>query len=235
MKSTLPRLQQGLTELHLDSTKAPELIRFAEMLLETNKVMNLTAITEPSDVASLHLLDCAALAAMEDFSNTSIIDVGTGAGFPGIPLQVLIPSARLTLLDSLGKRIRFLEQVCTALELDHTACIHARAEEYAREHRESFDYAVSRAVAALPVLCELALPMVKVDGAFLAMKALQSDEEIQSAKSAIAQLGGRLESVREYRIPATEVVRRVVIIRKIRPTSVAFPRAFARIKKNPLH
>ena len=172
---------------------------------------------------------------MEDFSNTSIIDVGTGAGFPGIPLQVLIPSARLTLLDSLGKRIRFLEQVCTALELDHTACIHARAEEYAREHRESFDYAVSRAVAALPVLCELALPMVKVDGAFLAMKALQSDEEIQSAKSAIAQLGGRLESVREYRIPATEVVRRVVIIRKIRPTSVAFPRAFARIKKNPLH
>ena len=234
MKDTLPLLQDGLCQLGLDGDKAPLLIRFAELLLEKNKVMNLTAITAPEDVARLHLLDCAALASLEDFSNSSVVDVGTGAGFPGLPLQILVPSAHLTLLDSLGKRIRFLEGVCSDLKIGNACCVHARAEEFARDHRERFDFAVSRAVANLPVLCELALPMVKTGGTFFAMKALKSDEEIQSAKSAIAQLGGRLETVQEYTVFGTDVRRRVVVIRKDRPTPHTFPRAFARIKKNPL-
>ena len=234
MRETLELVQQGLTELELDAAKAPQLLRFAEMLLEKNQVMNLTAITEPVAVAQLHLLDCASLAAMEDFSHKTVVDVGTGGGFPGMPLQILVPSAQVTLLDTLGKRIRFLEEVCTALELTNPHCVHARAEEFAREHRESFDFATSRAVASLPTLCELTLPMVKVGGAFLAMKALDSDEEIHSAKSAIAQLGGHLEEVREYTIPGTDVRRRVVVIRKEMPTAHTFPRAFARIKKSPL-
>ena len=234
MNSTLPLLTQGLRTLGLDEGAAPRLVQFADLLLEQNKVMNLTAITEPKDVATLHLLDCAALASLEDFSSSSVVDVGTGAGFPGMPLQLLVPSARLTLLDSLGKRIRFLEDVCRELDLKDTRCVHARAEEFARDHRENFDFAVSRAVAALPMLCELALPMVRTGGAFLAMKALQSDEEIQSAKSAIAQLGGRLEAVLEYTVFSTNVRRRVVVIRKERPTPRTFPRALARIKKNPM-
>ena len=234
MKTTLNLLKQGLSDLRLPVEAAPRLITFAEMLLETNQVMNLTAITDPVDVAQLHLLDCAALAHEVDLAGKSVVDVGTGAGFPGMPLQILVPSARFTLLDSLGKRIHFLEGVCDALSLPDTACVHARAEEFAREHREQFDYATSRAVANLPVLSELALPMVKVGGAFLAMKALDSDEEIQSAKSAIAQLGGSLEEIREYAIPGTDVRRRLVVIRKVKPTKTTFPRAFARIKKSPL-
>ncbi len=234
MKETLELVQQGLQALGLEAEKAPQLLRFAEMLLEKNKVMNLTAITEPVAVAQLHLLDCAAIASMEDFSNSTVVDVGTGGGFPGMPLQILVPSAQVTLLDTLGKRIRFLEEVCAALALPNPRCVHARAEEFARDHRESFDFATSRAVASLPTLCELTLPMVKVGGAFLAMKALDSDEEIQSAKSAIAQLGGHLEEVRTYTIPGTDVQRRVVVIGKDKPTVHTFPRPFARIKKSPL-
>ena len=234
MNSTLMLLQQGLRDYGLDETKAPQLIDFAQLLLEKNKVMNLTAITEPHDVATLHLLDCAAVLTMADLSGKTVVDVGTGAGFPGMPLQILQPEAKCTLLDSLGKRINFLQEVCHQLKLPHTRCIHARAEEFARDHREQFDFATSRAVAALNVLCELSLPMVKVGGAFLAMKALDSDEEIRQAKSAIAQLGGSMEAVREYTIPGTDITRRLVIIRKVKPTPSAFPRAFAKIKKSPL-
>ena len=148
----------------------PALVRYGDLLIETNKVMNLTAITDPEDVATLHFLDSAALLTLESFSGKSVVDVGTGAGFPGLPLRVLEPSIRLTLLDSLNKRIQFLETVCRELDLPDVACVHARAEEFAAEHRETFDLAVSRAVAALPVLCELCLPLVKPGGKFLAMK-----------------------------------------------------------------
>ena len=234
MRTTQALLQQGLQAYGLDSAKASELLTFAEMLLETNKVMNLTAITEPTDVARLHLLDCAAVLTLADLKNKTMVDVGTGAGFPGMPLQILEPTAKLTLLDSLNKRIGFLQEVCDTLGLKHTRCVHARAEEYAREHREQFDFATSRAVAALNVLCELALPMVKVGGAFLAMKSVDSDEELRQAKSAIAQLGGSVESVRDYTIPGTDIRHRLITIRKIKPSPTAFPRAFAKIKKSPL-
>ena len=234
MRSTTELLQQGLQTYGLDAGKADQLLTFAEMLLEKNRVMNLTAITEPVDVAQLHLLDCAAVLTMADLKGKRVVDVGTGAGFPGMPLQILDPTAKLTLLDSLNKRIGFLQEVCDALNLRDTRCVHGRAEEYARDHRESFDFATSRAVAALNVLCELALPMVKLGGAFLAMKSVDCDEELRQAKSAIAQLGGSVEAVRDYTIPGTDVRHRLVIIRKVKPTPAAFPRAFARIKKNPL-
>ena len=234
MKTTESLLQQGLQAYGLDSTKTPDLLTFAQMLLEKNKVMNLTAITEPTDVAQLHLLDCAAVLTLADLKEKTVVDVGTGAGFPGMPLQILEPTAKLTLLDSLNKRIGFLQEVCDALDLTHTRCVHARAEEYARNHREQFDFATSRAVAALNILCELALPMVKVGGAFLAMKSVDSDEELRQAKSAIAQLGGNVESVQDYTIPGTQIRHRLITIRKVKPSPASFPRAFARIKKNPL-
>ena len=227
-------LQEGLAKLGLPTDGIPALVRYAEALVEKNKVMNLTAITEPADIATLHFLDSAALLTLADFKNKKVADIGTGAGFPGMPLRIVEPSMDLTLLDSLNKRIGFLQEVCDALGLDHTRCVHGRAEEYARDHREKFDYATSRAVAALNILCELALPMVKVGGAFLAMKSVDSDEELRQAKSAIAQLGGTVEDVRDYTIPGTDICHRLVIIRKIKPTPSSFPRAFARIKKNPL-
>ena len=234
MRSAQELLAQGLRTYGLDESRSELLLRFAEALLEKNKVMNLTAITDPTDVAQLHLLDCAAVLTFADIKGKSLVDVGTGAGFPGMPLQIMEPTAKCTLLDSRGKRINFLQEVCDELSLSHTRCVHARAEEYARDHREQFDFATSRAVAALNVLCELALPMVKVGGAFLAMKSVDSDEELRQAKSAIAQLGGSVESVQDYTIPDTDVTHRLVTIRKVKPTPHAFPRAFARIKKNPL-
>ena len=231
-------ISTGLESLGLSGSvpaqSAEQLAHYGQLLIEQNKVMNLTAITDPHDVATLHMLDCAPLLECGRMHGKTLIDVGTGAGFPGMPLQILEPTAKLTLLDSLNKRIGFLQEVCDALNLKHTRCVHGRAEEYARDHREKFDYATSRAVAALNVLCELALPMVKVGGAFLAMKSVDCDEELRQAKSAIAQLGGTVESVRDYTIPGTDIRHRLITIRKVKSSPASFPRAFARIKKNPL-
>lgn len=227
-------LREGLAALSLPVEAAKPLMDFSARLLETNKVMNLTAITEPQDVARLHLLDCAALLSMADFHGKRVVDVGTGAGFPGMPLRILEPDFDLTLLDSLGKRIAFLQETCEAMGLARVDCVHARAEEFAAKHREQYDIATSRAVAALNMLCELALPLIKVGGQFLAMKAVDSDEEIRTARSAIAQLGGKVEDIRDYTIPGTDIVHRVVVIRKVKPTPATFPRAFAKIKKAPL-
>ena len=227
-------LREGLAALSLPTDAAVPLMAFSARLLETNKVMNLTAITEPEDVARLHLLDCAALLNITDFRGKRVVDVGTGAGFPGMPLRILEPDFDLTLLDSLGKRIAFLQRVCDEMGLQRVTCIHARAEEFAAKHREQYDIATSRAVAALPVLCELTLPLVKVGGRFLAMKAVDSDDEIRTAKSAVAQLGGKVEDIRDYTIPGTDITHRVVVIGKVKPTPDAFPRAFAKIKKAPL-
>ena len=141
---------------------------------------------------------------------------------------------RLTLLDSLNKRIQFLETVCRELDLPDVACVHARAEEFAAEHRETFDLAVSRAVAALPVLCELCLPLVKPGGKFLAMKSVESDAELAASQHAIAILGGAVEAVRDYAIPGTDVRHRLIVVEKVKKTPEKYPRMFAKIKKNPL-
>ena len=227
-------LQSGLAAMGLPADGIPALCRYGELLLETNKVMNLTAITEPRDVAALHFLDSAALLTLEDFHGKSVVDVGTGAGFPGLPLRILEPTIRLTLLDSLGKRVQFLESVCRELGLTDVSCIHSRAEEFAGAYRESYDLAVSRAVAALPVLCELCLPLVRPGGKFLAMKSVESDQELASAGHAIATLGGAVAAVRDYVIPGTQVRHRLIIVEKAKKTPEKYPRMFAKIKKNPL-
>ena len=227
-------LRAGLTALGLPCSAVPRLLAFAGRLLEKNRVMNLTAITEPKDVATLHLLDCAALLTLSDFRGKSVVDVGTGAGFPGMVLRMLEPDFDLTLLDSLGKRIDWLAETCAAMGLDRVDCVHARAEEFAAQHRQQYEIAPSRAVAALPLLCELALPLVKPGGCFLAMKSVDSDDEIQSARGAMGQLGGRLESVRDYAIPGTAVTHRLVVSRKVKGTPPQCPRSWARVKKAAL-
>ena len=227
-------LQEGLPALGMGEDRIPQLIEFSRLLLEKNQVMNLTAITEPREVATLHLLDSLALAAHEELAGKKIIDVGTGAGFPGMPLAIALPGVDMTLLDSLNKRIDFLQEVCNALSLQDITCVHARAEEFAAAHRESYDFAVSRAVAALPELCELCLPLVKVGGAFLAMKSSHSQEETDQAAKAISLLGGKLERVTDYSIPTTDITHRLLTIRKVSPTPKKYPRRFAQIKKQPL-
>ena len=216
-------LTRGLTQLGLSPDAVPQLEAYAAALLEKNRVMNLTAITAPQDVATLHLLDCAALLTMADLRGKRVIDVG-----------ILEPDFDLTLLDSLGKRIDFLKEVCSQLGLARVDCVHARAEEYAAGHRQQYDIAASRAVANLNVLCELALPLVKVGGQFLAMKSVSSDDEIAGARGAIGQLGGRIADIRDYTVPETEVRHRLVIVEKVKDTPAIYPRSFARIKKAPL-
>ena len=227
-------LQAALAEEGLDATKAETLEAFARLVLERNKVMNLTAITDEGDFARLHLLDSAALLKVADFAGKRVVDVGTGAGFPGMPLRILCDTARMTLLDSTGKRIDFLKEACDILGLSSVECVHGRAEEFAAERRESYDLATSRAVAALPVLCELCLPLVRRGGQFLAMKSARSDEELEGAMDAIEKLGGRLTDVVDYTIPGSEVTHRVIVIDKADKTPKQYPRAFGQIKKRPL-
>ena len=227
-------LTAGLRELGLPADGVPALERYAQLLVEKNKVMNLTAITEPDQIATLHFLDSAALLTLADFRNKTVADVGTGAGFPGVPVRIVEPSVRLTLLDSLNKRIEFLKEVCAELNLDDVACIHGRAEEFAAGHRESYDIVTSRAVANLQLLSELCLPLVKPGGLFLAMKAVDSDAELDAARRAIDLLGGRVSAVRDYPIPGSEVRHRLVMIEKQRPSPAKYPRPFAKMKKAPL-
>ena len=227
-------LREGLEALSLPTEGIPALLRYWELLAEKNKVMNLTAITDPAEAARLHFLDSAALLALADLRGKTVVDVGTGAGFPGLPLKILEPSIRLTLLDAQRKRVDFLREVCEDLGLEDVECVHGRAEEFAQQRRESFDCAVSRAVAALPVLTELCLPLVKPGGQFLAMKSVDSNEELNAAGRAVNLLGGRLEKPADYSISGTNVPRRLVIMTKITETQKKYPRTFAKIKKNPL-
>ena len=227
-------LHSGLTQMGLSTEGIPSLIRYADLLVEKNKVMNLTAITEPADIAALHFLDSVAMLTLADLKGKKMADIGTGAGFPGMPLRIVEPSIRLTLLDSLNKRIDFLKEVCDDLGLSDVECIHGRAEEFAVGHRESYDIVTSRAVANLQMLSELCLPLVKVGGYFLSMKSVDSEQEVNDTKNAIKTLGGRIEKVVDYTIPGTEVQHRLIFIKKIQETPKKYPRAFAKIKKNPL-
>lgn len=227
-------LETGLPQMGLDIACIPNLEKFSTLLLEKNQVMNLTAITEPQQVATLHLLDSLALLGITNFSGKSVVDVGTGGGFPGIPLKIAGPSFSLTLLDSLQKRVAFLEEATEALGLQDVACVHGRAEEFAADHRESFHIAVSRAVANLSVLAELCLPLVAVGGLFLSMKSTDCQEELEQAKKGISLLGGTVRQVVDYTIPTTDISHRVIVIEKTAATPKKYPRRFAQIKKQPL-
>ena len=215
---------------------AARLDEYARLLLEKNRVMNLTAITEPEQVARLHMLDCAALGMLFPLEGQGLLDVGTGAGFPGMVLKILVPTLDVTLLDSLNKRLEWLEEVCRTLDLAEIRTIHARAEEQSHDpaFRERFDFVTSRAVAELRTLCELCLPYVKVGGRFLAMKSVDSDQELSAAAPALSILGGAVEEVTDYLIPGTEIRHRVIVLKKIAQTPKKYPRTFAKMKKNPL-
>ena len=227
--------QMGLTG-RIPEQAATQLARYGQLLLEKNQVMNLTAIREPEQVARLHMLDCAALLDGQELEGKRLIDVGTGAGFPGLPLKILVPSLQVTLLDSLGKRLDWLDQVIAQLDLADICTVHARAEEQAlvKGYRDSFDFAVARAVAELRQLAELCLPYVRPGGYFLAMKSTGSDQELADAAHAIQLMGGRVRQVRDYSIPGTQVTHRLIVIQKMAPTLKGYPRRWAKIQKEPL-
>lgn len=232
------RLERGLTALGLTPPTGAidQLVRYAQLLLEQNKVMNLTAITEPDQVADLHFLDSAGVALCADLAGKKLIDVGTGAGFPGMVLKILVPEVDLTLVDSLGKRLDWLSTVCGELGLTGVTIRHARGEELSLDpaFRDQFDFATARAVADLRVLCELCLPYVKPGGRFLAMKAADCEEEVFQAGHAVSVLGGRLLPAFRYPIPGTVVERRVVLVEKLSPTPKGYPRRWAKMQKSPL-
>ena len=215
---------------------AARLARYGELLIEQNKVMNLTAITAPHDVATLHMLDCAPLLDCGRMQGKTLIDVGTGAGFPGMVLKILCPSLNVTLLDGLQKRLDWLESISAELGAENMTFVHGRAEEYGldKDFRQQFDFATARAVADLRLLCEMCLPFVKVGGRFLAMKSVECGDELEQASSAIEKLGGRFAGCHDYTVPHTGVTHRVVVIEKISDTPAGYPRRWAKMQKAPL-
>lgn len=210
--------------------------RYAQLLVEWNEKMNLTAITDPDEIVIKHFLDSLLLLkACPLPAGSSLIDVGTGAGFPSIPVTLMQPDIHLTLMDSLNKRITFLQTVCNELEIP-ASCVHARAEEFGGkpEYREQYDAACARAVAHLRELSEYCLPFVKKGGVFIALKGYEIEQELEEAKYAIKQLGGKVEKVTKFTLPGDNR-RAIVVIRKERPTPPKFPRPSGKIKKSPLN
>ena len=221
-------------ELPLDETALRRYRIYYENLEQTNRVMNLTAITGEAEAARLHFLDCAALLDAGELNGKTLIDVGTGAGFPGLVLKILCPGLKLTLLDSLDKRLGFLRETCEMLGFQDVELVHARAEEIPEGFRERFDYASARAVARLNVLCELCLPYVKPGGAFLAMKGPELETELKEAYTALKTLGGSLEKQLDYTIPGTDTRHCAAVIRKTGAAPKRYPRRWAQIKSKPL-
>ena len=233
MDTMLSALRSGLPGLGVTIPAGADetLCKFGCELVEQNKVMNLTAITEPEAVAKLHLLDCLTVLKCADLKGKKLIDVGCGAGFPGVPLKIGCPGLDLTLLDSLGKRMNWLEATLPKLGVEATY-VTARAEEAVADRREQYDFATSRAVARLNILLELTAPYVKVGGAVLAMKGAAGKEELDECKNAIKQLGLKLEKVHEFPMDGTNHM--VIVLRKVSPTPAKFPRRYAKIKAAPL-
>ena len=229
MKQTL---LAGLPQLglELDDATQDTLCAFGAAMVKQNEVMNLTGITDDKGVANLHLLDSLTVMASADLAGKTLIDVGCGAGFPGVPLAIA-SGAKVTLLDSLGKRMKWLESCLPTLGIE-ADCVTARAEEAVATRRESYDFATSRAVARLNILLELTAPYVRVGGAVLAMKGAAAREELAECANAMKKLGLKLEAVKEYPIDGTNHA--VIVLRKVAPTPKQFPRRFAKIKQAPL-
>ncbi len=210
----------------ISEEKLNQFEKFSSLLVEWNEKMNLTAITDPNGISVRHFADSISpLFYAEIKENAKIIDVGTGAGFPGVPLKIMRPDLEITLMDSLNKRITFLKEVREQIGLEKTECVHARAEEFGRkeEYREKYDIGVSRAVASLKVLAEYVLPFIKVGGYFISMKAFEIEEEVNEAKEKIKLLGGKIEEIKEIEIPNSDAVRKLVIIKKISKTDKKYP------------
>lgn len=225
-------LENGLKalDIQLSESQKQTLCAFGRAVIRQNDVMNLTAITEETQVAWLHLLDSLTVTKAAELKG-KLIDVGCGAGFPGVPLAVACPQLDVTLLDSLGKRVHWLEEILPALGI-RANCITARAEEAVAERREQYDFATSRAVARLNILLELTAPYVKVGGAVLAMKGSAAREELAECKNAMTKLGLKLEEIKEFSIDGASHA--VIVLRKVAPTPKAYPRRYAKIKQNPL-
>ena len=219
-----------LLGLELNETACDTLVAFGRAMVKQNEVMNLTGITDDKGVANLHLLDSLTVMASADLAGKTLIDVGCGAGFPGVPLAIA-SGAKVTLLDSLGKRMKWLEEILPQLSIE-AECVTARAEEAVSTRRESYDFATSRAVARLNILLELTAPYVKVGGKVLAMKGTAAKEELAEAGSAIKKLGLKIEEVKEFPIDGTNHA--VIVLRKVAPTPKQYPRRFAKIKQSPL-
>lgn len=238
MSYNLEQFKDGLKELQieLNEKQISQFLKYYELLVETNKVMNLTAITEFDEVVEKHFLDSLSLCRVYDLKiDAKILDLGTGAGFPGIPLKIAFPNLELVLADSLNKRIKFLNQVIDELELKDITAVHARAEELGRnkDYREQFDVCVSRAVANLSSLSEYCIPFVKVGGKFISYKSGSIEEEVVEAKKAVFVLGGKVTDV--YKFDLYEQKRSFVVIDKEKHTSKAYPRKAGTPTKEPLH
>ncbi len=223
--------------IDLNDNQLSQLDTYMNMVIEKNKVMNLTAITEPEEFQLKHYADSLSILTTNYINpESTMIDVGTGAGFPSLPIKIARPDIRLTMLDSLNKRIRFLDEVIAALSLKNVETIHARAEEGGRSPklRDHFDIAVSRAVADLRILAEYCLPYVKVGGVFISYKSDNIDEELRLSENAISRLGGKLEETISFTLADSDINRRFVIIRKVKPTPKTYPRKPGTAKKEPL-
>lgn len=233
LKEKLKEVSMELTEVQLN-----QFITYYEMLVEKNKVMNLTAITKFEEVVEKHFIDSLMLVKAVDLEkeNYKVLDLGTGAGFPGIPLKIAYPNLQIVLVDSLNKRVKFLEEVIEALGLKDIVAIHGRAEDIAKkkEYREQFDYCVSRAVANLSTLSEYCIPFVKIGGSFISYKAGNLEEELEAAKNPIKILGAKVENVIQFSLPGTEAERSLVVVGKKKETAKKYPRNAGKPSKEPL-
>lgn len=233
------RFDQELETLgiRLTDVQKRQFDRYYELLIEWNRVMNLTGITEYDEVNLKHFTDSLTIVRIKDMENVStLIDVGTGAGFPGIPVKIAFPYIKVTLLDSLNKRIKFLNQVVEELDLEDVVTLHGRAEDYAKkeEYREQFDLCASRAVANLSTLSEYCLPFIKKGGCFVSYKSADSDEEIQQSEKALDILGGKIEKVDKFVLPGSDMGRALVMIEKVKNTPRKYPRKAGVPSKEPL-
>lgn len=227
--------KSNILQIKLNDNQINCLYNFMNMLLEKNKVMNLTGITEPKEVILKHFIDSLTIAKYIN-NNENVIDIGTGAGFPGIPLKIYNSTYEICLLDSLNKRINFLNEVCNELRIDNVKTYHGRAEEYGnnKEHREKYDIAISRAVANMTTLVEYLLPFVKVGGICICMKGNEIEEELEQAKYAIKELGGKIEKVERFNLPNSDMERNIIVITKTKETPNRYPRKAGTPSKMPL-
>lgn len=227
----------NMLHINLNNTQIEQYVTYYEMMVEKNKVMNLTAITEFDEVIDKHFIDSLSIVKCIDVHNVqSVIDVGTGAGFPGIPLKIAFPHLKLTLLDSLNKRVNFLNDVVHALGMNDVVTCHGRAEDYGRrkEFREQYDLCTSRAVANLSTLSEYCIPFVNIGGQFISYKSGNVDNELNASRHAIQLLGGELRDICNYQLPGTDFSRTLITVKKVKPTAKKYPRKAGTPSKEPL-